>query len=283
MTYRELIRALVSGFAQDLPYVGGLFRAYAAAVAEKRGQEVRLQEKQEFLKEIGTRIEQVLGREQRKEAELVLEEISLEGRSALTSTNIQIQAAAVSRLDVAPAAFQNRFLYLAAGNYASSARTAEIAGQYGFLWRSYHADRIPIQGINKANRLKSGDLIVLAYREPRRFFILTPLIIIDPAAGNLTIEDTDYDCGKRNNPHIHAPFVLAVPPLDGILKAEGYDPDSVFRRQCGLNVRTLLSDVTEVKTKGILQGTFDSPGRDAIWPHDDPKVPAQVTRWIASL
>jgi hypothetical protein len=262
-----------------------LFRAYATVVAEERGQNEKERDKQDFLNAIGDRIEQALGREKRKEAEIILEQISAEGRSALTSTNIQIQAAAVRRLDVPPAAFQRRFLYLAADNYASSARTAEIAGKHGFLWRSYHADRIPIQGINKANRLKSGDLIVLAYRKPKpkRFSILTPLIIIDPAAGNLAIDDTAYDCGKRHNPHIHAPFVLAVPPLDGILAKDGYDPDPVFRGQCGLNVRTLLSDVTEVGTKGILQGTFDSPGRDAIWPHDDPKVPAQVTRWIASL
>jgi hypothetical protein len=292
MNFRELIRVLALGFAQDLPYVGGLIRAYATALEEERGRQERQREKQEFLDEIGVRIEQALGRQTREEVEIVLEQVADEGRRALTSTSIQVQAEAVHRLETAKRVFQRRFLYLAADNYASAALTAEIAGQHGFLWRSYHADRPNHQSIPRVEQIESGDLIVLAYRDNGHFFILSPLIVMDQTAGNQTINDNLYSCSnthtptgrRRNNPHSHAPFVLADPVLEAILPQENYPPDPVFHRQCGLNVRALLSDVTEAGTGHILQGRFVSPKpRLTIWPHDHPEVPGQVTDWIAGL
>jgi hypothetical protein len=53
MTFKELIRVLALGFAQDLPYVGSVIKAYATVVRADRVKERRRRERQEFLNEIG--------------------------------------------------------------------------------------------------------------------------------------------------------------------------------------------------------------------------------------
>ena len=204
MNFRELIRVIALSFAQDIPYVGGIVRAYVAVAEKEHGRQEREREEQEFLNKILAGIEQSQGRKTREDAEIVLEGIADEGRQALTSTFVQGGAEAARHLVTTRRVFQSRFLYLASKNYASAALTAEIASQHGFLWRSYHAKGQNHGSVAGVDQIKSGDLIVLAYRDNGHFRILSPLIVKDQTAGNEAINDNEYQC-STNTAHAGRP------------------------------------------------------------------------------
>jgi len=75
--------------------------------------------------------------------------------------------------------------------------------------------------------------------------------------------------------HNHTPFVLANEDLARILGAEKYKPDTVLGGQCGLSVSALRFDPSREENASILNRVYPSPGRDAIWPHDDERVPEE--------
>jgi hypothetical protein len=172
-----------------------------------------------------------------------------------------------------------RFLYLAARTYANSTKTAEIAANLGFLWRSYH--NIVGAAVNKVGQIRVGDVVALAYRTPgKQFRILLPLVVT--ASGDHTGPINDTQCPKHAHAP-HAPFVLAGSWLTKVLVSEGYvKPDPVFGGHTGLNVKVLLRQVP--------QQTFQSPpGNDAIWPCDQQSddgnfyLPKEVRNWLGKL
>lgn len=173
-----------------------------------------------------------------------------------------------------------RFLYLAAKEYANLERTSEIAVRYGFLWRSYY--KKSGSAISSVGRIRSGDLIALAYRvDGNQFRLLLLLVVSDHSPYTTSTDPNQF--GDQNC----APFVWANDELSGILDRENYKPDPTFGKFTGLPVKSLLTDVRADDAVRVLQGTFRSPGTNAIWPNDysseRTKVPEAVRDWIAGL
>ena len=86
---------------------------------------------------------------------------------------------------------------------------------------------------------------------------------------------------------IDGPFVWAANGLLSKVLQNDYDLDPIFTEFTGLAVKPLYTNLRSAETKGILQGEFESPGNDAIWPHDYKseftEVPAPIRKWIAQL
>jgi len=212
-----------------------------------------------------------------------------EDNAGLASAIFLAEAEAGKRLatNVTPG---RRFLYLAADNYADSKKTLEIAAEFGFLWRSYHANGGA--KIAHVGDIGVGDLIALAYRSNGHFRLLLPLIVTEAGVHTHRIDDGQFDCGtRRRNRHQHAPFVLADAWLTDILEHAGYPSDRadpVFStpehpQHSGLNVKPLL-------VGQVPQDLFPSPGINTIWPYLRQRdrdgnyyLTPEVRNWIGQL
>ena len=285
--FMHLINAAATGLLQQIPVVGPMLQAVLAQMdKEDLGAELqrlsRLLETGANLTKAGITAEQL-------EHDLI---VINEQDPRLSSIVVRADAEAGNRLagqDAPPGGGevgnalagqnlpQGRFLYLAAKNYATATRTAQIVADLGFLWRSYHAEggeKIPHVG-----EIRVGDLIALAYRSPGQFRLLLPLIVI--ASGEHTEPINDDQCPRHAHAP-HAPFVLADKWLAQILRQERFTLDPVFKQHSGLHVKLLPQQV--------LQKMYPSPGMLTIWPHDQMRrgtttycLPSEVRKWIGDL
>jgi hypothetical protein len=277
MPFVNFFQAAIKGIVHQIPYVGPIIQAIEGSVKDARlhaalARLAILIEQQKPLAAAGITQEQFKA------------DLDLLGNSKNhTIASTLLLAEAETSLHLAePSGSKpgNRFLYLATSSYASSRRTAEIATEYGFLWRSYHRAKARVEANNRVNLIGAGDLIVLGYRLKKEgkshFRVLLPLIV--QAEGTMThkIVEGDDPC------HNHIPFVLANPELSRVLEAEEYKADVVLGGQCGLNVQALRFDPSADANADILSRVFRSPGKDAIWQHDEELSP-ELTAWIAGL
>ena len=175
--YMHLINAAATGLLQQIPVVGPMLQAVLAQM-DKEHLAAELQRLSRLL-ETGANLTTA-----RITAEQLEHDLSVivkdEQNPRLGSTVLMAEAEAGNRLagqDAPPGRGEvRRFLYLAANNYATAARTAQVVADLGFLWRSYHKNvgaQIPHVG-----EIRVGDLIALAYRSHRQFWLLLPLIVI---------------------------------------------------------------------------------------------------------
>lgn len=206
----------------------------------------------------------------------------LEKRAPILAAALLQAEAEVAHQLVINARPQQRFLYLAADEYASVERTYEIAAQYGFLWRSFYK----CSGESNANVLKirEGDLIALAYRVGRgRFKLQLPLVVAP---------DSPFTCSflgriKAGRSTDVRPFARANRELSILLK-EDYKVDPCLKFYVGLPVKPLFADLATAEANRILGGDFLSPkGNNAIWEYNfkssKAEVPPAVRDWIGSL
>jgi|GEM_PF-4356472 len=246
MRFVHLFQAVSTGLLQQIPIVGPVLQSILA----ERSQAVLEQRLVELLQQLADS----------RQATLVET-----NHPTLVPTLLMAEAEVEHRLERS-AAPQHRFLYLASDEYASAVRTYEIVVQYSFLWRSFH--KANEQANANVGQIAAGDVIALGYRANGSFRLLLPLVVLETGPYTVPIDT------NRN----YSPFVWADDTLSQVLQKEEYGSDPVFRRQTGVNVRPLFAEVTT-----DLQVSFPSPGINAIWFHDHPRVPAAVRDWIASL
>jgi hypothetical protein len=144
-TYRKFmnfIRAATTGLLKEIPIVGPMIHSVL--------EEMRQQQPTPEMQRLTNLLERILEEKTNlalagidpEKLRLDLSGIVDDEESAnLASTILLAEAEAGNRLATKVATPKNRFLYLAADNYADSTKTLEIGAQLGFLWRSYHAKR----------------------------------------------------------------------------------------------------------------------------------------------
>lgn len=261
MRFNRLLQALAFGLLQQIPIMGPVIQA----ILVERGREASEQNLEDLIKRLHRARLPIEQESPNLIPALLMAEAELEGRLA--------QGVPALR----------RFLYLAANEYATLERTSEIAVCYGFLWRSYY-NKVG-RKISNVGKIRSGDLIALAYRVGgSQFRLLLPLVVTDHSPYTMNIDTNQF--GDQNG----TAFVWANDELSGILAREKYEPDPTFGKFTGLPVKSLLTDVRANDAVHVLQGTFRSPvGNNTIWPHDysseksTSKVPEPVRDWIAGL
>jgi len=280
--FLHLISAATTGLLQQIPVVGPVLQSVLAEMQAGKQHQALMEELQRLSRLLQAGASLASAKISAEQLEQGLSRIvDDEDNARLASTIFLAEAEAGNHL-AGEAAPQRRFLYLAAKNYADAARTLEIAANLGFLWRSYHKDggrKIPHVG-----EIRVGDLIVLAYRSPKQFRILLPLIVTEAGEHTQPINDAQFNCHRQ-----HAPFVLADAWLTRILVKEGYGADPVFtdhtkrNLHSGLNVKPLL-------VNQVPQQAFPSPGQNTIWPYLRRKkgtttyyLPPEVRNWIGQL
>jgi hypothetical protein len=271
MRFRYLVDALRAGFLEQIPVVGPMIEAIFQANAQRASEDRIIEEIREIVATAGgTPAERQM--------------------PTLVPSLLMAEAELASRLvTTPPRPAENRWVYLAADNYADSERTAEFASHYGFLWRGYHnADGNRIANVQ---HVRLGDVVILCYRDSGSFRVLAPYVVVASSPHTEPIT-TVGDFG---------PFVWATPALQTALADATYTPDPVFReppdcpRMSGLAVSPLALDLTDPATVAVFSTRFKSPtGNNAIWDADGtrekPKpgqdrhyFPPQLRTWALSL
>jgi hypothetical protein len=253
MRFSRLVFAISTGLLEQIPIMGPVLGKILAEQDRAR---------------LEARVVALIGRFSQNREEPDENERTIISALHLAQAEISNQLQAVARP-------RRRFLYLAARRYAGPERTFEIAAQYGFLWRSYHNRKGA--KIGKVDQIAVGDVIALGYRvEGSKFRLLLPLVVVKGGSETQPIDT----CAFPNKPY--GPFVWASDRLSDILRFD-YTLDRIFGKFTGLAVRPLQTDVTSK----VLDGTFDSPGPDALWPYDHAtskaRVPDEVRDWMAGL
>jgi hypothetical protein len=257
MRFAQLLRAASVGLLQQIPIMGPVLQAIMAEQAQAASE----QRLTDLIRELaGSRSP--------------LEETAPNLVPALLLAEAEAGQCLQQRANP-----RNKFLYLAADEYASLERTYEIAVQYGFLWRSFHNAKGA--AISKVGRIARGDVVALAYRVAgNRFRVLLPLVVAESSPYTRAIDRI------RFNRRDYGPFVWANAELSGVLRSD-YSKDPIFDEFTGLAVQPLLTEVQSRSAIDVLTGGFQSPGPDAIWPHDyrtqKAEVPPVVRDWIARL
>jgi hypothetical protein len=141
------------------------------------------------------------------------------------------------------------WLYAASSNFASARTTYDLAYRHGIVWRSYYANRTPLQAIPNVGAMAPGDTLYLGYRDEGYIALL----------GRMRL-------GRPDQPERISPVFTAVPAvLLSDFTRHGYSDDPGLRRMVGLFVE-------EVEP---ISGIIPSAGRLTITKlSDDPLASA---------
>ena len=270
MRFRHLADALRAGFLEQIPVVGPMIKAIFEANAQKASEDRIIEEIKKIIDSAGV-----------TPAERQM--------PTLLPSLLMAEAELASRLVTTTRPAGNRWIYLAADNYATPEKTAEFASHYGFLWRGYH--NTAEKRIANVQHINLGDVVILCYRYSGTFRVLAPYVVVERSPHTEPIT-TVGDFG---------PFVWATPALQQALANANYTTDPVFcnppncRRMSGLAVSPLALDLTQPATVAVFTTWFVSPtGHNTIWDVDGTRANPepgqdghyflpQLRTWAASL
>ena len=192
---------------------------------------------------------------------------------------------------------QNRevFLYLAGATYANQVATLDIAIHHQFLWRTYFADVSDIetqQAIANVASINAGDIIVLAFRNGDSTFRILSALVVQPEMPRLipaSIIPNPPLMPRLTPIHIipNSPFRqvdLQNTDLLQELTQHGYVLDPRVGNQVGLPVCMLNTNFeTDLAIAAYAIPAWQTPGNNAIWRSNNPRIPQPVSDWMNSL
>lgn len=182
---------------------------------------------------------------------------------------------------------RNRYLYLAGKKYAGAQSTLDFALKDNFICRSIYDTSGKF--IHKVDKINTGDIIVLAYRESGRFGILSPFVVSPDFTDYLNVQ---FPQGLKAI--ANSPFKQLNKPnnneLINRLIQEQYETDTKIACFTGIPVVLLDSDLNNPLSLTVFSQTWPSPGRNTIWRQDQRKrdtqvyyLPQPVRDWMNSL